>query len=118
LRYFLLALLILAVTMQTAYSQQQERSQRQEKEIDIDYENSKIDSTKFVLDTINLWRPLKNHNSISFLNITKKSVLSKKDLVSIPYFTLSDVLKQKNIGYINFKFPRDKQIQHHQLDQL
>jgi hypothetical protein len=85
--------------MQTAYSQQQERSQRQEKEIDIDYENSKIDSTKFVLDTINLWRPLKNHNSISFLNITKKSVLSKKDLVSIPYFTLSDVLKQKNIGY-------------------
>lgn len=99
MRYFLLALLILAVTMQTAYSQQQERSQRQEKEIDIDYENSKIDSTKFVLDTINLWRPLKNHNSISFLNITKKSVLSKKDLVSIPYFTLSDVLKQKNIGY-------------------
>lgn len=93
-----MALIVAVFAFQSAISQQQERSQRQERETE-NFGNEAIDSTKFVMDTLNLWRPLKNHNSISLLNIIKKNSINKRDLLSIPYFTLSDILKQNNVGF-------------------
>lgn len=83
----------------TAFPQTQEHLQHQERLTDNELEYKKNDSTKFLIDTINLWRPIPTHNSLSLSNFPIKNTISKKDLLLIPYFTLSDVLKQKNIGY-------------------
>ncbi len=99
MRYFLFVSILIFVTFNIAISQQEERLQRQSEEEDEKQKQISSDSTKFVMDTLNLWRPIKTHNSISLSNLVVKSNINKKELLSVPYYTLSDILKEKRIGF-------------------
>lgn len=99
MRYFLLVLLVILFLNNIANSQQEERSQRETRTTEEEHEPNASDSTTFVLDTLNLWRPIKTHNSISLSNLIYKQNISKKDLLLLPYFTLSDIFKERNLGF-------------------
>lgn len=65
-----------------------------------------VDSLTNKIDTFNLWRPIRKHNSISPFSLLKTFEINKKEIVKIPYFTLSDILKFYFIGYpISSGFP-------------
>ncbi len=99
MRYFLFVLIIAIFISDIAFSQQEERSQRQSIEAEEDQNQLATDSTKFVLDTLNLWRPIKTHNSLSLSSLINKSNINKNELLALSYFTLSNILRENNIGF-------------------
>lgn len=82
-----------------ANSQLEESSQRKTREVEEYHEHTASDSIAFVLDTLNLWRPIKKHNSISLGDLINKQNIRKKDLLLLSYFTLSDIFREGNIGF-------------------
>lgn len=99
MRYLLYVVIISIICSNFAISQQEERSERKSREEEFEQQQSASDSTKFVLDTINLWRPIPTHNSLSLSNLINKININKKELLTLSYFSLSDILNEKYIGF-------------------
>jgi outer membrane cobalamin receptor len=64
------------------------------------------DTTKFVMDTVGLRKPLKNHTKIILGQHSPYKTISKHDILFKSYYTFFEIFKSSNIGYpLSLGFP-------------
>jgi hypothetical protein len=62
-------------------------------------ETETTDTTKIIIDTLGLYKPIKNFGTILTSTYEKSNYISKKDLSYDTYYTASDILKNRHIGF-------------------
>lgn len=82
---------------------EQERKIKEEEEASL---NQPKDSTKFVMDTIGLTHPLKNHSRMFLNDFLPYKYISKKDIVFKSYYTFYEIFKSEHLGFpLSLGFP-------------
>jgi outer membrane cobalamin receptor len=96
----LILLFLLCSTSPLLSQFRQSREEEQPEEIyDEDYPPPVIDTTKFVMDTVGLNKPMKNHTRMILGDYSPYKRITKRDIIYNSHYTFSEVFKSKRIGY-------------------
>ncbi|OGU60835.1 MAG: hypothetical protein A2X64_04515 [Ignavibacteria bacterium GWF2_33_9] len=101
------AMLILFSFPVTALTQNRLTTEDQRKLIEEELnENAPQDTTQFVMDTVGLTKPLKNHTRILLNDNSPYKFISKRDINYKSYYTFYEIFKSERIGYpLSLGFP-------------
>lgn len=101
-------LILFIFSFNESYSQQRLTTEEERKLAEIEEESqSEIkDTTKFVMDTVGLRKPMPNHTKIILGEYAPFRSISKKEILFKSFYTFHEIIKSENIGYpLSLGFP-------------
>lgn len=80
-------------------AQDNRRNNDRSKSIQNELESESNDTTKVVIDTLGLYKPVRNFGKMLITTAEENKFISKKDILYETYYTASDILKNQHIGF-------------------